>query len=383
MQDHERQLDSILEKIAQEIAITPAMIDKAIQSYEAVGKWIGDGVPYDVQVSPQGSMNLGTTIKPITDKDDYDIDLVCMLKKGQDLSPREIKNIVGNRLKENEIYRKKIAEEGEGKRCWKMQYDAFHMDILPCAPAYDLYKEPDFTDIRLTHKNERQQYENRYSNPYGYRIWFENRMKENLEANLREFAIRNQVDIKEVPTYRVPTSLRMAIQLLKRHRDMMFQNDVDNKPISIIITTLAAEAYNGESSVYETLCQCLNHMSSFIKKVDGIDWIPNPVMKQENFADKWQIHPERKKAFYEWLRKAQNDLITAPLSTLGLENIKSLYADCLGEAPVNRAFKSIGIDQRMNRDNNHLYMDGLQRGLTNELRPNSIPVKKHTFYGKE
>lgn len=134
MQDNERQLNSILEKIVQEIAITPAMIDKAVKSYEAVGKWIGDGVSYDVQVSPQGSMNLGTTIKPITDKDDYDIDLVCMLKNGQGLDAEEIKNIVGDRLKENEIYRKKIAEEGEGKRCWKMQYDAFHMDILPCVP---------------------------------------------------------------------------------------------------------------------------------------------------------------------------------------------------------------------------------------------------------
>ena len=127
MKDKETQLNGILMKIASEISITPSMMDKAIQSYEAVGKWIGDGIDYQIQVSPQGSMNLGTTIKPVTDKDDYDIDLVCMLTDGNQLGAEEIKNIVGNRLKENTIYRQKIASEGEGRRCWKMQYDEFHM----------------------------------------------------------------------------------------------------------------------------------------------------------------------------------------------------------------------------------------------------------------
>lgn len=110
------------------------MIDKAVESYEAVGKWLGDGIEYDVHIIPQGSMNLGTTNKPIADEDDYDIDLVCLLENGQDLEAKSIKNIVGNRLKENKVYREKIDSEGEGKRCWKMKYNEFHMDILPCVP---------------------------------------------------------------------------------------------------------------------------------------------------------------------------------------------------------------------------------------------------------
>ena len=86
MTDRERQLDLILRKIVAEISITPAMIERAVRSYEAVGKWIGEGIDYDTRISPQGSMNLGTTIKPISDKDDYDIDLVCLLEDGASLS---------------------------------------------------------------------------------------------------------------------------------------------------------------------------------------------------------------------------------------------------------------------------------------------------------
>ena len=57
MKDKETQLNGILMKIASEISITPSMMDKAIQSYEAVGKWIGDGIDYQIQVSPLQAEN--------------------------------------------------------------------------------------------------------------------------------------------------------------------------------------------------------------------------------------------------------------------------------------------------------------------------------------
>ncbi len=125
MTDKEKILGTLLSSIADEINITPTMQDKAVSSYTAVGKWIGDGVDYDVKIMPQGSMNLGTVIKPIDDRDDYDMDLVCLLKNGRYLPLKDIKNLVGDRLKENATYGQKL--EKEGKRCWTMQYDVFHM----------------------------------------------------------------------------------------------------------------------------------------------------------------------------------------------------------------------------------------------------------------
>ena len=58
LNDREVALGNLLSQIADELNITPTMQDKAIRSYEAVGKWIGDGVDYDVKIMPQGSMNL-------------------------------------------------------------------------------------------------------------------------------------------------------------------------------------------------------------------------------------------------------------------------------------------------------------------------------------
>ena len=67
MTDKQREIGNILSKIADELNITPTMYDKAVESYEAVGKWLGDGIDYTVEIMPQGSMNLGTTVRPINE----------------------------------------------------------------------------------------------------------------------------------------------------------------------------------------------------------------------------------------------------------------------------------------------------------------------------
>lgn len=381
MNEKEQQLDLILTKIVKEISITATMLDKATKSYEAVGTWLGDGIEYDVRITPQGSMNLGTTNKPISDKDDYDIDLVCLLENGQKLEAEAIKNIVGNRLKENEVYRKKISEEGEGKRCWKMQYDEFHMDILPCVPKSN-YIEPYLTDIRLTHKITAYYYEDCYSNPYGYRKWFESRMADVLKEAKRAFAAENKLEIENVSAYRVKTPLQKAIQLLKRHRDICFKNNDDDAPISIIINTLAAKAYNGEKNVYEALCTILDHMHEYIEIKDGVYWVKNPVMEEENFADKWELYPQRKDNFYKWLYQAKEDLIKNPLEAVGIDSLGKLFKESMGEAPVNRAFRSYADDMLNTRKKGRLYSAGLTSGLTTKVTSEATKVKGHTFFGK-
>ena len=113
MTDKQREIANVLSKIADELNITQTMYDKAVQSYEAVGTWLGEGIDYTVEIMPQGSMNLGTTVRPINETDDYDIDLVCLLHEGCGLEAGTIKRIVGNRLKEHSVYREKLEKEGK------------------------------------------------------------------------------------------------------------------------------------------------------------------------------------------------------------------------------------------------------------------------------
>ena len=148
----------------------------------------------------------------------------------------------------------------------------------------------------------------RISNPEGYARWFETRMKTAREAiKAREMSFKASID--SLPYYQWETPLQQAIQLLKRHRDTMFKDDEDSKPISVIITTLSAKAYNGESDLASTLTNVLSHMGDYINS--DVPYVPNPVNPDEDFADKWYdtgaVKYKLQGNFYKWLCQARAD----------------------------------------------------------------------------
>ena len=93
------------------------------------------------------------------------------------------------------------------------------------------------------------------SNPFGYAKWFFNR----AEVSSTKRVMLSEA-IKPVPNFQQnKLPLQRVVQILKRHRDMMFNGD-DDKPISIIITTLAARAYNKEENEKLTADICRKYL---------------------------------------------------------------------------------------------------------------------------
>lgn len=385
MNDKERLIDSYLHRIAENLDISTTMREKAEKSYRAVGEWLGDcNIDSDVKIMPQGSFYLGTVIRPVSDADEYDIDLVCLLKNAGYKSEAEIKKTVGDRLRENKIYSSML--EREGKRCWTLCYAEFHMDILPCVPNQKYYVEPDLTEIKLTHKRGDGTYIPKYSNPYKYHEWFEDRMRVILNEVRKDFSAKNQVEISKVPLYKVKTPLQRAIQLLKRHRDIMYdalpKDRKDNAPISIIITTLAAHAYNDEDNIYEALCNIVENMPKFIKNSGNSFVIENPAMPDENFADKWNEKPEKAQEFFKWLESAKAAILTTPINTQGLHKVSEALESCFGRNIVRRSLVEDGNATKIARDNKSLYVDGLTGGLKTSFTQTTKKVGGHTFFGE-
>ena len=385
MTDKEQLLEKYLLKIAENLDISTTMREKAEKSYRSVGEWLGDcDVNSDIKIMPQGSFYLGTVIRPVSDEDEYDIDLVCLLKNAAGKSEAEIKKIVGDRLCENKTYLSML--EPEGKRCWTLCYEEFHMDILPCVPNNRYYIEPYLTEIKLTHKLESGRYIPKYSNPYKYHEWFEERMRVRLDEVKKEYSVRKQFEISKVTLYKVKTPLQRAIQLLKRHRDIMYDKlpeaRKDNAPISIIITTLAAQAYNNEANIYEALSNIVENMSKFINRSGDTFIIANPVMPEENFADKWNENPEKAREFFGWLESARTAILTAPINAQGLHKVSEALEVCFGRNIVRRSLVDDGHDTKIARENKTLYVDGLTGGLKTTPSPTTKKVGGHTFFGK-
>lgn len=381
LQTREQAIGDFLSRMADEISISDAMQKKAVSSYEAVGNYLDAGISCKVSIMPQGSMNLGTTIRPLTDADDgYDIDLICLLEDCS-LTLSEIKNVVGKRLKESALYASKVDEEG--KRCWTLHYEGFHMDILPCVPRSGYFLKPAHTDITLTHKVGPHQYIPKYSNPYQYQQWFEERMKAVLASARETYAHAARCSVDDVPTYAVKTPLQKAIQLLKRHRDIFFKDDDTDAPISIIITTLAAHAYNGAVDLYEALRHIIQEMPHYIECRNGRYWIPNPAMADENFADKWNESGTKATAFFRWVEQVRIDLIEAPLTCAGIHNYRSAFGKCLGDAPAGRVAATYGTQAKAAANAGSLGMlPGSGLLTTRAESSNAHKLERHSFYGQ-
>lgn len=74
-------LDIILTVLAEELNISPTMFERAEQSYTALGEHVKNANEnWDVEVYPQGSFAIGTVVKPLSDDDQYDVDLVILIK---------------------------------------------------------------------------------------------------------------------------------------------------------------------------------------------------------------------------------------------------------------------------------------------------------------
>ncbi|HFX3810933.1 nucleotidyltransferase [Enterococcus casseliflavus] len=374
-------LSKIFHHISESLNISRTDNEEIVNSYKAVGSYLGElEEELNISIFPQGSLSLGTIIKPLaTDRNgEYDVDLVCRITNGQNLTPKEVKNIIGNRLKQSKLYSEKL--DSEGKRCWTLNYYKYHMDILPCIP----YSTSEFdTKIVLTEKIDSGEYVFGLSNPKGFRNWFTNEMLDIFNESREAFSKRNNVDIEEVKLYQVRTPLQKVIQILKRHRDIAFEGE-KYRPSSIIITTLAAKAYNGEQDLFTALSNIIYNMEKYIE-IDqyGNYNVYNPVDSTENFTDRWRDNPERKDAFFSWLLKAKSDIVDDPVNFIeGLDSLKERLSRNFGQDLVNTSFESYGESISKIKNNNGL---GLNENdfLSTDSNNKKKPIANHTFYGGE
>jgi hypothetical protein len=330
-----RSHEDVLEAIAEAIDIPEHMDQIARERYKSIGNWLDRDAStlkaYKPEVSPQGSFLLGTVIRPVGDYDDYDLDLVCRLNGTKtDFTMASLKEAVGGEIQAYAKANNMDKKPHDSRRCWRLEYAneaRFHIDILPALPdeeAYRMLLERSGHKELAANANIRaraiaitDKTHPRYdqlcadwpvSNPKGYGVWFMSRQTEIAKARKQRLFERERIyaSVDDVPDYKLKTPLQRAVQLLRRHRDVMFNGD-DHKPISIIITTLSAHAYNGEASIADALRTILKNMHLHIEVRNGVAWVANPVNPEENFADKWAETPIKATNFHRWLERARRD----------------------------------------------------------------------------
>jgi hypothetical protein len=333
-----QELDELLGTGIRQLDITPAERSLAVTRYGAVARslaehWNTD--PHDGLVYPQGSMRLGTITRNFHRDDEIDIDLVALRDQPKEsTSQAELKADTGLGLEKFILGQPEGAPTlDEGKRCWTLHYPGFHLDVLPALPNL---AAPSNSAIIIT---DTQVLRWQFSNPIAYADWFHAVMAKELEDKLTILAKR--MDIAQVPDWQKKTTLQQTVQALKRHRDIYFTDYLDQRPASIIITTLAAHAYRGGGDLYEVLDDITDRMPGFVQR-DGERYIvANPVEPRENFADRWNGNPERAAAFFRWIEQAKADFEGLSRAGDGLDTVIRKMAGMLGDRPAQDASQGL------------------------------------------
>ena len=313
--------DSPLQEILDDLDVAPSKYQEAIERYEAVSDWLNaegsDLQQFKPSIYAQGSFALGTVVKPLGD-DDYDVDSVCLLRVDQGrMTQRELKQAVGDRLKEHKTYARMLDPAEGGKRCWTLKYSdesRFHLDVLPAIPDSSetlagLRVAPEYAEhaILYTDKRTLDKAEWPRSNPRGFAQWFRDQARTQFDLRRQLMAKSQSSTVEDVPDYSVRTPLQGLVQLLKRHRDLRYAGDPD-KPASVIISTLAARAYEDEADIVSAVTDAVPRLRNAVVKRDGVLWVENPVSPLENFADRWIGNELRREKFFTWLSDVEGDL---------------------------------------------------------------------------
>lgn len=325
----------LLDKLCQQVEITDTQFQTAKTRYEAVGAWLSASSTKhleQVQIYPQGSIALGTAIKPLA-ANEFDVDLVCHLPRvGHTSSAQAVKQLVGARLKEHATYKGMLEEK---QRCWRINYaNEFHLDITPsilnprCQQDGELVPDKSLAEWKPT-------------NPKGYINRFEQyatiRPRFLLQERNVVKATYDSVEPLPEPSMTKPF-LKRIVQLLKRHRDQKFvgSNCPDLAPISVIITTLAGWAYE-KCATQQTYADEFDFITDVIREMPtfiGIErrsgkpfyMVENETTAGENFADRWNHDPRRASAFYEW----HADVLDSVESLLEIEGVDQ-FAESLSQ----------------------------------------------------
>lgn len=319
--------------VNQHITVSPEDIASAVEAYKEVGRYLVKELEWPddtINVLPQGSASTQTLIRS-PDASKFDIDAVCQV----DISRIDAQDPVGffNKVGQALSKFKPIPK----KRCWNVPCagDRFYLEFTPSVPLATVPRitldsmsprfyrpESEYRETALAVvDNPTEQWKT--SNPAGFAKWVNDTAMLRLirQIAFESAALRKSLSVAPVPSQdvEITDTLRVAIRLFKRHRDMCVRRNVIDKefqPISVIIVTLLTRCYSGLADLNRTYShpvELLVDLADLIPRMmrweNGQYYVDNPTVPGENFAERWnQDNGKRYQTFVTWCDVLAADL---------------------------------------------------------------------------
>lgn len=343
-----RALTGILEHAIASLELTQKQRDSIDETYAECGQYLIQALGLQKHLGdifPQGSMRLGTVIRPYNDITQvFDLDIVFRMAILRQINGADsYRESVGTHLKAK--YNGTVKPLPKG---WRLDFSEerdYHLDVIPAMDSDCGGNVIAITDGRNW----------KDSNPRGYAGEFFEPIAELVPrfekvAMLEEgITTLNCASIEPLPEHtHFKSPLQRITQISKRHRDYYFNKKTKAPAVatpSIVLTTMLALSYKRLvldrtfASGFDLLLACVEDMPSHIeRRIDALGndvwWLPNPSLPNENLVEKWRDN-RHDRAFHAW----HTDYVNFLGQLLdGDKSPRSLLADAFGASTINNVF---------------------------------------------
>jgi SMODS domain-containing protein len=345
-QDFASTLDDLLLQICEELQLSTPRYELAAARYGALNKLLESTESpfryFRPEIYPQGSMALGTTVRPV-DGRPHDLDFVLELNRPI-VDPMGLIRSLYEFVRRHGVYRPMTSLKN---RCVRIEYaDEFYMDVLPAcrnsALGMGCVKIPDCSQMGWCD-----------SNPTGYTEWFKQRSRVLLVDRIldKAAAIPAQEEVRQ------KKPLQLVVQLVKRWRDLHYQDyNPSLVPVSVVLTTLTADVYRGESSVSKALSSALTaiveRIESSRRRGERHLRLCNPSNRAEDLTERWDSSQAAYEAFVGGIRDlhqrwsqlvAKGGNVSSELEDLFGEQVKTVLRKQAQRLQESRLSGKLGV----------------------------------------
>lgn len=343
--------DALLMDVARRIQLSPTKHDEAEQHYQALCAHVDrpDSPLHGKVIAcyPGGSFATGTAIASRVSKDQHDVDVVIEL----DISPySEPSGVLATLFvaingDEGSRYHGRVTLNS---RCVTVTYeDGTRVDLMPIARLAH-------TPLKAGHlfhwRREAAETYHKPVNPWGFADHF-NREVAFDPVFATMFDARRQIadgvaakaETDPLPG-RVPLSEKssrvVALQLLKRNRDVRYRSRDGRKPPSVVLAAMALDIGPARSGLVDEVINIASHISGQlqdnIRRFDTLV-VRNPSFLEDIFTDRWPGDVAAQNVYMRDLEHLQRQLGRLRSDNANLTEMRTILDDLFGETAAGFA----------------------------------------------
>lgn len=402
----ENPVDRLLAEIALSVQLPPSLHAKAGGRYEAVRRHLESHDKFADKIEvfyPQGSMAIDATIATRGTDDEYDLDIIAQLGDDfRDKSPLQILIDLEEGLKDYPV--EKVARQ---TRCVTLYYaDKMHLDVTPSLRHYGT---PDRQGVIAHAKGPFTRPDDRLvdMNAYGFNEWY----RELTPTEIR-FAksfhqrwlaedralVAKSADVDEVPDqtdFIVKNTATLALQLIKRFRNIVYANFAGRIPPSILLSYYAGLMASPNMSLSEMVILISRRIASEIENASFYQrklHVSNPRYDRDVLTDRWPENIEQQDEFAVHLRKLADGIERMRRKAWAPNELKDWLRNQFGDRVVTRAADQLARDiGAAVQSGTQVYTKAgglllpnpalIGGGAALSLAASPVSASPHTFYG--